>query len=169
MKNVICIFLFSTFLFSISSCDRVRVSQSRMEIAGPKKIARYKWTRMDSNGDFTEVIHDTTDFGVLIFWDNEEESLNNVTLDTKGLTPAGWFYANVGAGVPAQPVGWYVDYELGKTLTLWSAESLGGKSRVTYTMSKNYNASKINLVTTYYTDKGTFKEELELESLTGND
>ncbi len=166
---MIYVFLICSLLISFSSCDKVRVSQSKMEIAGPKKIARYIWTKMDANGDFTDVIRDTTNFGVLIFWDNHEEALNNVTLDTKGLTPTGWFFANVGVGVPAQPVGWFVDYELGKTLTLWSAESLGGKSRVTYTMTKNYNASKINLVTTYYTDKGTFKEELELESLTGNE
>jgi hypothetical protein len=169
MKNVTLLFLIFTLFISFSACDKVRVSQSRMEIAGPKKIARYKWTKMDANGDYSEVIYDKTDMGNLIFWDNAEESLNNVTLDFKGDAPAGWFYANVGVGTPAQPVGWFVDYELGKTLTLWSAESLGGKSRVTYTMTKNYNASKINLVTTYYTNIGTFKEELDLESLSGNE
>ncbi|MCX6181294.1 MAG: hypothetical protein NT150_05165 [Bacteroidetes bacterium] len=153
----------------LSGCDKFNTAQSRMEIAGPKKISRYVWKKMDANGDFSISIYDTLNFGQIIFWDNNDEVINNVWLDTKGVAPAGWYFANVGVGTPAPPIGWYVDFEEGKTLTLWSAESLGGKSRVTYTMTKNLNASKIILETVYFTDKGNFKEILELQSISGNE
>lgn len=164
IKIFICV---SFAVLSFSSCDTFRTSQAVMDVAGPKNIARYVWKKMDANGDFSISIYDTANFGKIIFWNNDNDVINNVTFDGDK-APAGWFYANVGVGTPSLPIGWFVDYEDGKTLTLWSEESLGGKFRVTYTMTKNYNASKINLETVYYTQHGTFKEVLELESISGN-
>lgn len=152
------------------SCDNVRESKNRMFLSGPKRIAHYMWKKQDANGDFSIVIHDTTNLATMLLWDNDDVVINNVSYDGNGIAPAGWKYANVGVGYPTPlPIGWYADWEEMQTLTFWSEDKTLQKYRVTYVMSTNANASKITLQTVYHTVDGVFQEVLELESMSGND
>ncbi|MFM1998675.1 MAG: hypothetical protein RL204_622 [Bacteroidota bacterium] len=150
------------FLGSVlTSCEKDIVM--REKLSGPKTISLYQWKKMDAEGNFSEVIYDTTGLGDLILWDNASESINNVTYLGEE-APAGWYYANVGVnGTHNIPIGWYSDYETNSSFTFWSEDDLGGKYRVTYAME--IKGKTIHLETVYHTEDGVFSEVIEMEDL----
>jgi hypothetical protein len=160
MRNILCLLL----LFVLFSCERGKEFSIRERLSGPKRMERYQWIKQDSSGNFTRVIHDTANLAKLLLWDNGAEELNNVTYDG-AFTPAGWYYANIGVGTPRLLIGWYADFEEMKSFTFWSEESLGGKSRVTYTLDLKRFSGKMHLEAVYHTKDGVFKEVIDLADL----
>jgi hypothetical protein len=153
-------FLLIMSLF-INSCRKEETL--REKLAGPKTMSLYQWIKMDDKGEFSIVIHDTTNLVDLILWNNNNASLNNVTY-LGDLAPSGWKYANVGVGEPYRlPIGWYTDYEENSSFTFWSIDKTSTRYRVTYAMTKKLNGT-IHLETVYNTTDGIFKEVLELKN-----
>ncbi len=159
MKKLILFGLLISSTLLINSCRKEEAL--REKLAGPKTISLYQWSKMDNEGEFSIIIHDTTNLADLILWNNNDASLNNVTY-LSDVAPSGWKYANVGVGEPYRlPIGWYCDYEENSSFTFWSTDKTETKYRVTYAMTKKINGT-IHLETVYNTTDGVFKEVLEL-------
>lgn len=151
-------------LTGLFSCEKQKQISIREMLSGPKLIDHYKWIKQDSLGNFSKTIWDTTNLAKMILWDNGSEAINNVSYDGS-FAPVGWFYSNVGVGVPRLPIGWYADYEEMKSITFWSEESLGGKSRVTYALDFNRLTGNMHLEAVYYINGAAYKEVLDLKDL----
>jgi len=150
-------FLLATFVFF--SCGKEE--NLREKLAGPKTITLYQWSKLKTDGTF-ETIYDTNQLADIILWNNSSTNLNNVTY-LGDVAPAGWFYANVGVGIPfSQPIGWYSDYEEDKSLTFWSVDPSETKYRVTYAMERK-SGGVIHLETVYNTVDGVFYEVIEMK------
>ena len=146
----------------LSSC--MKQDSMRAKYAGPKKISKYLYEKVDERGNLIQTIYDTTNIAELILWNNASDVFNDVTF-TQGSLPAGWNHVNVGTGVSyGSAISWYMDFEKQKTFTFWSIGIDGNDYRQTYTLTK-HTRNTLEMEAIYSTSNGYFHEVLTIEDL----
>ena len=153
-------------LLFLSSCKEGELRQS---MAGPKKITRYQWIKMDNNGNFTQVIYDTADLAEVLLWDNATDGKNTVGYYGKAF-PASWAKTMNGVGAYGDVIYWYSDYDENESFTFFSVPeaSFVSTQRATYSLKTKMNGV-IVLTGVFGKSGNTYKEVIELTPIAPSD
>lgn len=160
MKQVIILAIVTIFLGSCKTETGLRV-----KFSGPRKVAKYTFYEQDpSTGEFSKEIHNRTDLGTMIFFDNGSDTYNDLTPKLVAY-PAAWGVGITGVGSTGKVIGWYADFAEGKSFSFYSVpDGADFVKRATYTAEFK---GKTLVLTGVFMDIGgkLYKEVMELEEV----
>ncbi len=156
----------SMLVLTFGSCKERKLRHS---LAGPKKMTRYQWVKMDNTGNFTQTIYDTADLAEVLLWDNETDGYNDVGYYGKAF-PASWAVPINGVGAGGESVYWYSDYDENESFTFFSEPKAAFQStkRATYSLKEKLNGV-IELTGVFANGSNTYKEVIELTPIAKKD
>jgi hypothetical protein len=140
----------------------------RQKFSGPRKMVRYQWIKQDSvTGAFSEKIYDSTSLGNIIFFDNGDDTYNEINLMLTA-APASWGNSFTKLSTTGSPIFWYADFKEGKSFSFFSTpQNADFTRRATYTLE--VKGKTIELIGVFSDGKNNYKEVMELEEIKNAD